>query len=77
MLEETPVTSTISSLDVSGSSTTMKLSVALIDAGLIPPSKLVALATVIVVAVVVKEPTSSVSSETLEYFLDINLPYIV
>jgi hypothetical protein len=29
------------------------------------------------VAVVVKEPTTSVSSETLEYFLDINLPYIV
>jgi hypothetical protein len=26
---------------------------------------------------VVKEPTTSVSKETLEYFLDINLPYIV
>jgi hypothetical protein len=38
---------------------------------------LVALATTIEVAVVVKEPTTSVSKETLEYFLDINLPYIV
>jgi hypothetical protein len=30
---------------------------------------------VIVVAVVVKEPTTSVSRETLEYFLDIMYPY--
>jgi hypothetical protein len=77
VLEEIEVTLTISSLDVSGSSTTMKSSVDVIDAGLIPPSKLVALATTIEVAVVVKEPTTSVSRETLEYFLDISLPYIV
>ncbi len=62
----TAVTLTISSLDVSGSRTTMKSSVVLMDAALIPPRRLVALTTVILVADVVKEPTTSVSSETLE-----------
>ena len=77
VLEVIPVTLTISSEDVSGSITTMKSSVELMDAALIPPRRLVALTTTIEVADVVKEPTTSVSSETLEYFLDINLPYIV